>query len=596
MDNNINYYSNEDNFNNKEQSPTNNYINNLENNNNDEENIYKEGYSNNLKNNDENNNLSEVEQHYFYPKTQINDLEDEFDNNYNNENSVNENYYVKMNNNIGNNDINPEYFNSNLNFNYTDEEEFNINKNNNNNFEKNKNITNKDKISKKNEKDGESKWSNLPEEENIISYGKNEDNNNNMFYKTEKNKKINLNNNNLLIQKRIEEVKKNELPPSLINFSSDWKNLPQGEQKIIGKYSKEPNEEKDYSKKEIINENIERKISDINYQPNMDEIQFDMFNNPNQDIENINENKNYNFNPLSVDKYKFESKFNKINSEFKNNQINKDFMNNKTNKKGITNKENYLNNNNDYLFDNKNNDNIINNNIINSNIINNNIKKLNDIIIELKEENINLKSQNQILNVSLIQKEQIIEFLNNKINELQNNDDYINTSLNEEENLKDEIEKLQIEKDELFNQNQKLTLGINSFNERLKEINEIYNKKNEAFINEINSYKTKLLEYKKKIIILKIKIDELYNIKSGERGMIPIYSNMENNEYDKAFFKYKNLTPDRLMNKNRNKIRKKKNETKDFREYNLGEKEDTLQKEQKQFVKNYREFLEKLGK
>lgn len=56
------------------------------------------------------------------------------------------------------------------------------------------------------------------------------------------------------------------------------------------------------------------------------------------------------------------------------------------------------------------------------------------------------------------------------------------------------------------------------------------------------------------------------------------------------------MTPDRLKNKNRNKIRKKKDETKDFREYNLGENEDTLQKQQKQFVKNYREFLEKLGK
>ena len=233
----------------------------------------------------------------------------------------------------------------------------------------------------------------------------------------------------------------------------------------------------------------------------------------------------------------------------------------------------------------------------------NNSKEINEIINELKEEKLKLKSQNEILNVSLIQKEQIIKDLNNKIKNLDkiiNNNNYKNfNNFNiKEDYLKNEINKLKEEKDELYNQNKKLTLGINSFNERVKEISEMYTKKNKIYIDEINSYKVKLTEYKRKIILLKKKIDELYN-KGGKQNIISLFNYHNeygyNNQENEIFFKNRNLTPIRIMNKNKSyTVRRNIKGNEASNELNLDNEESNLHKEQKQFVQDYKNFLDNL--
>jgi len=134
------------------------------------------------------------------------------------------------------------------------------------------------------------------------------------------------------------------------------------------------------------------------------------------------------------------------------------------------------------------------------------------IFDKLKVENINLKVKNGLLKASLEKKDKIIEELNNKINELENLRKINNNSNEIEYNAqeKNQIKELQIKNEELLKQNKNLILGIESFNERIKEISIILEKKNKKFKNEIKNYKIKLSEYRKKIILLKTKVKEIY--------------------------------------------------------------------------------------
>jgi hypothetical protein len=233
----------------------------------------------------------------------------------------------------------------------------------------------------------------------------------------------------------------------------------------------------------------------------------------------------------------------------------------------------------------------------------------NEIINELKEENLYLKSQNEIMNVSLLQKDQIIQSLNNRLKELEMspNANYVNNqNITMEEN---DINNLIMERDELFKQNQKLTLGINSFNERLKEISQIYSQKNEAFIKEINFYKNKLSEYKRKIIILKRKVDELHNSnrQAGYVGSRINYNsrphnlkyNFRSGDDDDFDFKQQNLTPNRIVSRTpkTNYGLRRKNDIENRAKMSIeNEEENNLQKEQKKFVQDYKIFLANLGK
>jgi hypothetical protein len=206
------------------------------------------------------------------------------------------------------------------------------------------------------------------------------------------------------------------------------------------------------------------------------------------------------------------------------------------------------------------------------------------------------------MNISLLQKDQIIESLNNRLKELEMspNPNYMNNqNINVDEN---DINNIIMERDELFKQNKKLTLGINSFNERLKEISQIYGQKNEAFIKEINFYKNKLSEYKRKIIILKRKIDELHNSnrQTGYAGpRMNNNSRPHNLKYnfrseveDDFDFKHQNLTPIRIVSRTPKinyGLKQKKMSIEN-------EEENNLQKEQKKFVQDYKIFLANLGK
>lgn len=134
------------------------------------------------------------------------------------------------------------------------------------------------------------------------------------------------------------------------------------------------------------------------------------------------------------------------------------------------------------------------------------------IFDKLKIENINLKVKNGLLKASLEKKDKIIEALNNKIKELENSRK-INNNINEidyNDTEKNQINDLQNKNKELLKHNQNLILGIETFNDRIKEISTMLEKKNKKFKNEIDNYKKKLSEYRKKIILLKTKVKELY--------------------------------------------------------------------------------------
>ena len=126
----------------------------------------------------------------------------------------------------------------------------------------------------------------------------------------------------------------------------------------------------------------------------------------------------------------------------------------------------------------------------------------------------------------------------------------------------------------------------------------MYSKKNKIYIDEINSYKLKLTEYKRKIILLKKKIDELYN-KGGKQNIISLFNYHNeygyNNHKNEIFFKNRNLTPIRIMNKNKSyTVRRNIKENEASNELNLDNEESNLHKEQKQFVKDYKNFLDNL--
>ena len=68
--------------------------------------------------------------------------------------------------------------------------------------------------------------------------------------------------------------------------------------------------------------------------------------------------------------------------------------------------------------------------------------------------------------------------------------------------MENKINALKIEKNILFNKNKNLILGIESLNERIKEINLMIENQKMIFDREQNNSKKKLAEYRKKIIFI----------------------------------------------------------------------------------------------
>ena len=180
--------------------------------------------------------------------------------------------------------------------------------------------------------------------------------------------------------------------------------------------------------------------------------------------------------------------------------------------------------------------------------LDNNSKTNLDIINELKAENVTLKSKNRILKESLNNKEKIIQALNNKINELENSKNFNN---NQDEN---QISDLKLRNDILLKQNKELILGIESLNEKIKEISIMIQKKNKKYNNQIYTYKSKLSEYKRKIILLKRRVDELYNKNTNEA------EHTSNNIYNKIRDRKHLRSQYNFLNKNKIQISTEKKE------------------------------------
>ena len=169
-------------------------------------------------------------------------------------------------------------------------------------------------------------------------------------------------------------------------------------------------------------------------------------------------------------------------------------------------------NNNDDL---KNNFNLLNNGNNNGN---------NDMIFK------NFQNQLNKMKQEINSKNQTINLLNKKISQF--NEDYnkklleIKQSSNENINqTQEQVEQLIIERDELLRKNENLTRGLMQFNDKVKEVNLIYNNKTENYNRTISACEEKMKEYKLKIDMLSKKNNELNNIIKNLR-----YNTMINND------------------------------------------------------------------
>ena len=111
-------------------------------------------------------------------------------------------------------------------------------------------------------------------------------------------------------------------------------------------------------------------------------------------------------------------------------------------------------------------------------------------INKLKKE---IESKNSIIK-ALNQK--ITKFnndYNKKLVEIkQNSNEYINQ-------IQEQVEQLIIERDELLRKNENLTRGLNQFNDKVKEVHLLYNKKTQKYQRDILVYKSKIKQYENEI-------------------------------------------------------------------------------------------------
>jgi chromosome segregation ATPase len=255
----------------------------------------------------------------------------------------------------------------------------------------------------------------------------------------------------------------------------------------------------------------------------------------------------------------------------------------------------------------KNNTNNNNSNINNNNNSNNlTLKNVQMQINKMKQE---IASKNNIINSLNKKISQFNEDYNKKLLELKQSS---NENINQ---TQEQVEQLIIERDELLRKNENLTRGLMQFNDKVKEVNIIYNNKTENYNKNILAFKEKLKEYKLKVNALKKKNDELnmiikkYKINSNN----DIYSNnfynydeyCLTNRYDN-YNKYlerrvespyignrKNVFPytdNRNNMKNNNMTFTYERNENNFN-INPDYMEDQLDLSQKKYLENYKSFL-----
>ena len=120
----------------------------------------------------------------------------------------------------------------------------------------------------------------------------------------------------------------------------------------------------------------------------------------------------------------------------------------------------------------------------------------------------------QKLMMELSQKDQLINTLNNKLNQISTDFNKINLSNqnNNANQIQIQMQKLINEKKELIKENQIHKKRLSSFIEQIKEANNLLNRKTYKYQKDISYMTMKLREYKNKVITLKKKVCELHEV------------------------------------------------------------------------------------
>jgi chromosome segregation ATPase len=233
----------------------------------------------------------------------------------------------------------------------------------------------------------------------------------------------------------------------------------------------------------------------------------------------------------------------------------------------------------------------------------------------------NVKIQIEKLKAEISNKNKIINSLNNKISKF--NEDYNNKLLQLQQNsnenvnqMQEQIEQLIIERDELLRKNENLTRGLMQFNDKVNEVNTIYNNKIEYFNKSVTNFKHRINQYKNQINILEAKNHELNNtineIKNNGGQMTLDDLKNESNLYNRVsqnkgrkllnntnVWNYRN-TPLTEKRGNVNKANKfytyERNENFNLKNNNINNNsyedvENQLDISQKQHLENYKSFL-----
>ena len=251
------------------------------------------------------------------------------------------------------------------------------------------------------------------------------------------------------------------------------------------------------------------------------------------------------------------------------------------------------------ILDKYKNSNIGNNNTVSNNVSNNDNLSLMNVQTQINKMKQEIAKKNNIINALNIKITQFNEDYNNKLLEIKQSS---NENINQ---TQEQVEQLIIERDELLRKNENLTKGLMQFNDKVKEVNLIYNQKLDFFNKSILANNEKMKEYKLKVITLKKKIDELnnvikkYRINNGET-----YNNYYNPE-DKCLtnrYGEMNIKNSPFIENKRNVIPFTDMRNNNINNYSLTYErngndidkeffEDQLDVSQKKYLENYKIFL-----
>jgi cell division protein FtsB len=164
-----------------------------------------------------------------------------------------------------------------------------------------------------------------------------------------------------------------------------------------------------------------------------------------------------------------------------------------------------------------------------------NNEKLSNENINLDEENKELKTRLQQINLNSKYKDQIIKTLKEKIQSIPNDyKDSLNSLVRSNEQSQFQINQLFKENDKLRQENQMLNIEMNKLRENLGNFGDKKNGNNSL----IKSYKEKLNKYRINIIVLKKRIDELLEKKDiNDNRINSEYNNLMRYKSSVNFFK-----------------------------------------------------------